>query len=269
MHTMEQTEAAIHVGFFRSSGFLTLRRFFDPEPLALEINRVLFDGLPPGSQRHNYSGIHFQYVPMMSAETPSSLALLSRIEQVAQTLLGSPVLPTRAKAVRYAGNTPWHRDSSRTVASLGFAAYLEPLSAENGALRVVPGSHVAGQQPAADLPGYVLDTEPGDMIVFDEHLFHASSGGGVRRQWRADYLRVPVDAAAERETRSYFKDLYAPDWDGRYDAERYPSYGAAWRASGIAAVARLEALGVFELAEKQEEFMRSQRRNDNNLREHS
>jgi hypothetical protein len=45
------------------------------------------------------------------------------------------------------------------------------------------------------LPAHVIETEPGDLIVIDEHLFHASSGGAVRRQWRVDYLPVPAGAA--------------------------------------------------------------------------
>jgi len=30
------------------------------------------------------------------------------------------------------------------------------------------------------------------VILMDEHVLHAAFGGCVRRQWRADYLGVPV-----------------------------------------------------------------------------
>ena len=94
----------------------------------------------------------------------------------------------------------------------------------------------------------------------DEHLFHASSGGTIRRQWRVDYLRVPIDADDARHTKTYFENLYRVDWDGGYDVDRYPSYGFAWRNSGRAAVGQLEELGVYDLAAKQEEFTRSRKR---------
>jgi hypothetical protein len=256
--------------YFRTFGFVVLRRFFEPGPLAAEIDRVLRDGLVPSSDPLVGGEIRFRYAPMMTAETPASLALLDRLEPIAAALLGGPVLPTRAKGVRYSGNTPWHVDSTSPIASVGFAAYLEPLGADNGALRVLPGSHRpelgdairalgAGGRAAAELPAHAITTEPGDVIAFDEHLFHASSGGGNRRQWRLDYVRDPADAESESHTKSYFASIYPPDWDGGYDVDRLPSYGADWRGSARPSVARLGALGVYDLAARQEAFARSKR----------
>jgi hypothetical protein len=109
------------------------------------------------------------------------------------------------------------------------------------------------------LPAHTLETEPGDVIAFDEHLFHASFGGGIRRQWRVDYICNPASDEAEDQAKAYFRELYRPDWDGGYDVDRYPSYGSDWRDSGRPSVARLEALGVYELAATQEAFARSRR----------
>jgi hypothetical protein len=253
---------------FRTFGFIVLRQFFEPNPLAAEIDRVMADG--PGSRVSSGADIQFQYVPMMTAETPVSLSLLDRAETVAAALLGGAVLPTRAKGVRYFGNTPWHMDSDFPLPSVGFLSYLDPVGAESGALRVLPGSHHpqlgdaigalgAAGLAALALPDHVVATEPGDMILLDEHLFHASFGGGTRRQWRVDYVKAPVGAEAEHHTKSYFASVYTPDWDGGYDVDRYPSYGPDWRDSRRPAVAQLEALGVYELAAVQEAFMRSRR----------
>jgi hypothetical protein len=254
---------------FRTFGFVVLRQFFDPSPLVAEIDRVMHEGLV--SDVSSSGEIRFQYVPMMTAGTPASLTLLDRAQAVAAALLGGPVLPTRAKGVRYCGNTPWHTDSSLPIASIGFVAYLEPLGADNGALRVLPGSHHAdlgdavrklgaAGMAAPALPAHVVVTEPGDMILLDEHLFHASFGGATRRQWRVDCVSAPVGAEAEHHTKSYFASIYPPDWDGGYDVDRYPSYGPDWRDSSRPAVAQLEALGVYELAAAQEMFTRSRRR---------
>jgi hypothetical protein len=249
---------------FQTFGFVVLRHAFESRPLAAEIDRVMRNGLVSCASG---SAIRFDYVPMMTAETPESLSLLDRAEAVAATLLGGTVLPTRAKGVRYRGNTPWHTDTSFPIASVGFAAYLEPLGEHDGALRVLPGSHRrelgdairalgAVGMDATSLPAHVVVTEPGDVIAFDEHLFHASFGGGTRLQWRADYVRDPVGADEESRTKSYFESIYRHDWDGGYDADRYPTYGPDWRDSGRLSVARLGALGVYELAERQEAFVR-------------
>ena len=258
---------ALDIHNFQVSGFLILRQFFDPGPLTAEIDRVLHDAFKLSSPVSRYDGIHFQYVPMMTANTPESLSLLDCTATVAERLLGGTVIPTRAKAIRYFGETAWHVDSVQPIASIGFMTYLEPLGPENGALRVLPGSQLLERRnairalggtgmPATELPSTVLATEPGDVIVFDEHLFHSSHGGIARRQWRIDYLRDPEDAATRNDTVAYYSNIYAPNWSGGYDVDRYPSYGPDWRASGRPAVARLEALGVYELAEKQELFTR-------------
>ena len=62
-------------------GFVVLRQFLDPGPLAAEIDRVVADGILRDVQRR--SDVRFQYVPMMTAETPTSLSLLDRAETVA------------------------------------------------------------------------------------------------------------------------------------------------------------------------------------------
>ncbi len=225
-----------------------LRQFFDPHPLAAEIDQVMHDGLVADVSRTGE--IRFQYVPMMTFKTPVSLSLLDRVEAVAAALLGGSVLPTRAKGVRYSGSTPWHTDSSA---------------------RVLPGSHHPNFRDALRglgvdgtaapvLPAHVVVTEPGDLILLDEHVLHASFGGGTRRQWRVDFVNAPVGAEAEDLTKSYFAGIYPPDWDGGYDVDRYPSYGPDWRDSSRPAVAQLDALGVYELAAAQEAFTRSRRR---------
>lgn len=256
--------------YYQTFGFLVLRNFFDPRLIAAEIDQVLRNGSRSSGEVTRGDAIHFQYVPMMTAETPASLQLLDRTEIVAATLLGGPVLPTRAKGTRYWGDTPWHTDSDLAIASLGVVAYSESLREKSGALRVLPGSHRAEFRgalralgtvglPADKLPAHVLETEPGDLIMFDEHLLHASSGGGTRRQWRVDYFRDPTSPEEKEQAEAYLRELYRPDWDGGYDVDRYPSYGSDWRDSGRPSVKRLEALGVYELAAQQEAFIRTRR----------
>jgi hypothetical protein len=161
------------------------------------------------------------------------------------------VLPGRAKGTWYQSDTSWHRDSVHDVASVGVVAYLEPLDAATGALRIVPGSHAARDRalPEADAPvGEVLETAPGDVIVFDEHLIHGSMGGSQRRQWRADFVIDPRDDHERAEVAAWF-DQSIPDerHDPGYDAERYPSYGPYWQALDRPWTDRLRKLGVYGL----------------------
>jgi len=255
---------------FRIFGFVVLRQFFDPRSIAGEIDSVMLHGQRPSPKESRGGDFQFQYVPMMTAETPGSLSLLDHSQGIAATLLGGPVLPTRAKGVRYSGNTPWHADSDLPVTSLGIVTYFESLGEASGALRVLPGSHRqefanslrsfrATGKPAETLPSHIVLTDPGDVIVFDEHLYHASFGGGTRRQWRIDFIADPASVEAEEQARDYFRNLYRSDWDGGYDVDRYPTYGCDWLGSGRPAVARLSALGVYEMAAKQEAFARSRR----------
>jgi phytanoyl-CoA dioxygenase PhyH len=184
---------------------------------------------------------------MMCEQTPVSLTLVDELAVLATKLLGRRVLPGRAKGTQYFGSSALHADSDLAVASLGFVAYLEPVDATSGALRVVPRSHrhERAMQSSAAVP---LATTPGDIIVFDEHLTHGSLGGVVRRQWRVDFIVDPVGPAEEALVRASFARLFDPDWDGGDDEDRYPSYGPYWQTLHRPWTARLRALGVYELA---------------------
>ena len=101
-------------------------------------------------------------------------------------------------------------------------------SRDNGCLRVVPGSHkaplhsrlweeftVADKGEASkrlpygvqgrDLPSYPLASDPGDVVLFDQFLFHASFGGKTgRRMLALSYFGKPT----ADEHLSCLKSLY-------------------------------------------------------------
>ena len=103
----------------------------------------------------------------------------------------------------------WHSDYFRSVVPpetrLKLAFYLEPLDADTGALRVIPGSNHLGpfrdllydEMPATtrlghlerlfgvaedDLPCWAIAVEPGDLVVFDNTTLHANFNGGPQRR---------------------------------------------------------------------------------------
>ena len=226
---------------FQENGFVVLRSAFDPAPLSREVDRAFAEGFRPGHEGHVISQgsgrVSFRYLPMMCDRTPVSLDLLDRFASVATELLGRQVIPGRAKGTRYYGDTGWHRDSDRALPSLGFLAYLEPLKSRTGALRVLPGSHLdpgVAVPPSYGgdirVPGHPVETEPGDVIAFDEHLVHGSHGGGERRQWRVDFVLDPQSAEERARVLEYFARIFPNDQrHAPYDARRYPSYGQYWQ----------------------------------------
>lgn len=252
---------------FRARGFVVLRGAFDPGPLSDEVDRAFAKGLRASpTDNTGGGGVEFRYVPMMCERTPVSMSLIDALAGPAADLLGRPALPVRAKGTRYFGGSAAHRDSELEVASVGFLAYLEPLTASSGALRVRPGSHVAfatdgnDALDALEALSEAVETEPGDVIAFDEHLMHGSTGGRDRRQWRVDFVVDPVDAAETARVRESFSLIFPADWEGRYDVDRYPSYGAYWRSTNRPWVERLRELGVYELADIQESASRRSRK---------
>jgi hypothetical protein len=233
---------------FQRDGFAMLRGAFDPSELSKEIDDVLRDGIPAGClPTKGAGGVEFHSVVMMCERTPVSLALLDDLADLATALLDRPVLPGRAKGTHYFGSSRLHADSDAAIPSLGFVTYLEPVRASSGALQVVPGSHRRGRTPDPSVVR-TLPTDPGDVIVFDEHLTHGSFGGVHRRQWRVDFIADPANLAEEALVRATFERLFDPGWDGGDDVDRYPSYGRYWQTLDRPWTARLRDLGVYELA---------------------
>lgn len=95
----------------------------------------------------------------------------------------------------------WRSDGDKDLQKLAYKhikvmLFLDPLRRESGALRVIPGSHRlplykalvpfqdvhANEHPTffgqegAEIPAYAVETDPGDMVLFNQWLFHAAYG---------------------------------------------------------------------------------------------
>ena len=94
----------------------------------------------------------------------------------------------------YVGDGMWHPDChGDPVRQVKWAMYLDSLTPETGALRLVPGSHRQGWQGNLDtrtlwgigedeVPCAAPRNRPGDVIVFDQMTLHNAIGGGHRRR---------------------------------------------------------------------------------------
>jgi Phytanoyl-CoA dioxygenase (PhyH) len=244
---------------FRENGFAVLRQWFDPAPLADEMERAFAEGLVAGAPRNRGSaGVEFRVVLMMCERTPVSLSLLDALAVPAAELLGRAVIPGRAKCQRYFGETGWHRDTENDFPQMGFVTYLEPVDGETGALQIVPRSHIDASRTERD--AVPVATQPGDVIAFDEHVVHGSRGGTVRHQWRVDFYGDPVGAREEAIVRAEFARILDPAWDGGDDFEQFPSYGTYWQHRDRPWTARLRELGVYDRAAEQYAAVRARRR---------
>lgn len=123
-----------------------------------------------------------------------------RIEGAIASLLGEDFNYLGSDGNFYTGDTGWHSDGFHTVGTfLKVAFYLDPVGADTGALRVIPGSHrvVAGARWESlnaarseslwgihqrEVPAVALVSVPGDVVLFNHNLMHAAFGGGTRRR---------------------------------------------------------------------------------------
>lgn len=196
--------------FLTTFGYLSFPGLFAAEAEAIgeEFERVWAEH---GGGHHGQPHDHRRrsaLVPFIDqSEYLSALIDDPRIDEVASVLLGDDYNYRFSDGNQFVGDTAWHSDGyGRTKYNyLKFAFYLDPVTRESGALRVIPGSHHRGdayaeslhrimESPRAtqleddlgiegpDVPAVALETMPGDMVVFNQDLKHGSFGGGSRRR---------------------------------------------------------------------------------------
>ena len=167
------------------------------------------------------------------SEYLSSLLDDPRILSIAASLCGDDFAYTGSDGNYYVGDTGWHSDTiSPQYPYVKIALYLDPLTRDTGALRVIPGSHLFGDRFAdqvhrqigrseqfwecagSDVPALALETQPGDVVAFNQNLKHASYGGG---QWRRMFtINITSRFTADRmeDMRTYISS-FARFWVDR------------------------------------------------------
>ena len=196
--------------FFETFGYLGFRGLFAKEAEAIteEFERLWAER---GGGHHGGPHDHQQrsaLVPFIDqSEYLSALLDDPRIDDVASEVAGDDYNYTGSDGNFYVGDTRWHSDgyARSKYRNLKFAFYLDPVDRDSGCLRVIPGSHHRGDNYAEglqdimssqrtwtmaervgvtgqDMPAVALETQPGDMLMFNQDLKHASFGGGSRRR---------------------------------------------------------------------------------------
>ncbi|QFU74776.1 hypothetical protein EY643_03420 [Halioglobus maricola] len=198
--------------FFEIFGFLTLPGLFRDEQE--QMSRA-FDALFEERQEEVVEWVHETHDNRMRRIVTDATdksdyfrGLLNdpRICGVASGLLGEGYVYRGSDCSIYDCGTRYHRDAygaNLSFDNIKMALYLEPLSEQTGAVRVIPGSHHQGGKftqnlnkhletgfqdlglSTEEVPATVLACEPGDLLLWNYRLMHATSYGGNARRMLA------------------------------------------------------------------------------------
>jgi Phytanoyl-CoA dioxygenase (PhyH) len=239
------------VDWYRTFGYLVLRQFFEPELVEAIRQEMVATMLAVHGDRYHerpqMSGMAGHYACLLGPWAPRTVELVDsrRLVGLAERLVGGAVLPSPAdtQGILYFDHAGWHNDTGFDIRGVKFVAYLEPLEVDRGALRVLPASHRLSDHDLShlysidlkvpDVPAAVLATEPGDVIVFDPLVWHASWGGRDRHQWTTLYLRDAL-TASQRQT---LVDWYADGTDVAEIPEGFRPFDRTWVAEGSGDIA--------------------------------
>ncbi len=252
---------------FQTFGFLIFRQLLSPDEIArygVEFNTGLDTWLDGGE--HDRKEPH--YASLMEEASPfiASLADDPRFADVAEQLFGKAMMCIAVDGNYMVGDTKWHPDTnSLDYEAVKFCVYPDPLNASNGALRVIPGSHreplhsalsrdpqtTFGLSPA-DLPAYAFESSPGDLIVFNVGVWHASFGGGNhRRQGVVVYYEEPDTPEATEKVQEQMHGNHK-----MFARKGRNMYGDHWRSIDDPRhqrwLRRLDELGVLETPSEEE-----------------
>ena len=208
------TEQQIHQ--FHTFGFLVLKNMLTEDELAI-VNEEFDKGMAKKDKSELIAGARVQLNwSNLESHSPFTASLLEdkRIYGIAQQLWGEDVVGKNSQANHYAGNrSPWHPDVGPNIHGCKFVFYLSPVDAESGALRVIPGSHrpefsdrikkvhLKDNDPGPpedpglavnEVPFCSCDSQPGDAVLFNYLLWHASwHGSDNRRMVSLQYWKNP------------------------------------------------------------------------------
>jgi hypothetical protein len=205
------------VQYFHAFGFLVIRNVLTPQDLE-PIGQEFEIGMAEAEADHACRGAGEREQLVWSnlhPDMPFATGLLedARCAGVAEQLFGPDVVGLTSGASHFAGTqSPWHPDTQdKNLFGFKLAFYLQPLDADSGALRFLPGSHKAPYYDdlfevlwpngdttghhvnVPDYPAFVCRTNPGDAVAFNFHVWHASWGGSTdRRMVSLQYQKDPT-----------------------------------------------------------------------------
>ena len=208
---------------FETFGFLLVRQLFTGDEVAI-MKREALELYDEDRDWKPFKGEETQYIqPFFERKRfLSTLADDDRIYDIPEGLLGPDFVLDGTEGRLRVGPTAWHGSLPRedAVRTVKINIYPDPVTRDTGCLRVIPGSHhVASPDPyralrtldyspefrpfglaPTEVPCVPLETQPGDIVVFQENLLHSSFGGGPgRHQLAISFFANPTTAEQVKE----------------------------------------------------------------------
>lgn len=187
--------------YFNAFGFVTIKHLFD-EPTMKKVTNAAdrlwkndFEGPPkPDSSLQQDRFVERNETLISLIDNP---ILFNTLQQI----LGKRLIFCGSEGNYGIAGSPsahhWHADrpgaAELTYLRIKVMIYLSPMREANGALRVIPGSHreplhqallpfnqrhtemspVFFGQDGSKIPAYIIETNPGDAILFSQTIFHS------------------------------------------------------------------------------------------------
>lgn len=213
------------IAHFETFGYIVVRQAFSPDEMTV-ISAEFDDVLAEDRHGQAFDGEKRQAVLGFMERRPPLARLVETdlIYEAMEQLLGPGFTWVGSDGNLYVGDTSWHPDAGRPeYRFIKVAFYLDPVAKDTGALRVIPGSHrpplfndlmvLHGKKgdvtpygvAAREVPCVPLESQPGDVVMFNQATWHASFGGKTgRRMFTLNFAAAPT--LPEHEAR--LKEIY-------------------------------------------------------------
>jgi len=225
---MKLTEQQIN--FFNTFGYLMFPGLFSPSEIAwiteeFECSIRDFGGgrAHDGCRRTMFGG------PIEHRPRLCTLLDDPRILNIVGGILGEDFNYASGDGNYYTGDTGWHPDGNwGQLFACKVAFYLDPLRRDSGCLRVIPGSQrpehfvrvqkinpnrsleLFGVAPRDFPTSAALESNPGDLVIFNHDTYHASFGGGTRRRMFTMNLTRNCKTEADLKTLHQYLSIHSP-----------------------------------------------------------
>jgi ectoine hydroxylase-related dioxygenase (phytanoyl-CoA dioxygenase family) len=224
---------------FETFGFFVRRNALSPDETA-EITRHFEEVLAEDRAGQSFDGDKRQALLGFVEQRAELIKLVEddRVYGVIEQLLGPDFVWIGSDGNLYVGDTGWHPDNGTPeYRRIKVAFYLDTVTKDSGCLRVIPGSHepaladsLKANRPtddptdspyglaASEIPAFPLESNPGDIVYFNQALWHASFGGRAgRRMFTLNFGAEPrIEADYENLRRVYHSNLRIAGRDDQY-----------------------------------------------------
>jgi hypothetical protein len=218
---------AQQIAYFETFGFLKLPGLFRDEIDEITTGFEDVFAAEGHFRMETYVPLHGDQrrliIPAFVTKNPTLSRLLDdeRVTGIVRSLLGDGYEYAESDGNLFDCESTWHSDiygASLDVHHVKLSFYLDKLRADSGAIRVMPGTNFFSESFARnvrrriadptriasefgvddrELPSVVLETDPGDVVVWDFRTIHASFYGGQRRRLFSINFRERTEPAAD------------------------------------------------------------------------